>query len=396
MQTQTTPTTLNQLETRCPVCGSADLHDLLELRQIPVLANVLWDRRDEALSAPRGDVLLAFCAACGHAFNRAFDPRQVTYNPRYENSLHFSARFQQYADALAQRLVERYDLHGKTIAEIGSGKGEFLRALCELGGSRGIGFDPSYAPEETVDGRITFVSDLYTEKYAHYQADFVLSRHVLEHIHRPAEFVENLRRAVAGHPNAVIYTEVPNFAYILRDTAVWDVIYEHYSYFTPHSLAALFTRAGFAMLDMRESFGEQFLSIEAALASDQPSADIPDLPSVKQAEAFRANTHQKMARWQEQLDGLQRSGRKAVLWGAGSKGISFLNLLDLGDAVSAVVDINPRKRGKYITGSGQQIVPPEALPGLRPDTIIVMNPIYLQEIQSTTETLGLRADFLLA
>jgi hypothetical protein len=56
-----------------------------------------------------------------------------------------------------------------------------------------------------------------------------------------------------------------------------------------------------------------------------------------------------------------------------------------------VVDINPRKHGMYVPGSGQQIVPPEFLKEYRPDAVIVMNSIYRNEIRSWTTALGVDA-----
>jgi hypothetical protein len=59
-------------------------------------------------------------------------------------------------------LIERYDLYGKDIIEIGCGQGEFLTLLCELGGNRGVGFDPAYISEHhesEAQDRVTSIKD---------------------------------------------------------------------------------------------------------------------------------------------------------------------------------------------------------------------------------------------
>ena len=81
------------------------------------------------------------------------------------------------------------------------------------------------------------------------------------------------------------------------------------------------------------------------------------------------------------------------MWGAGAKAATFLNLLRP-IAVDYVVDVNPRKQGKYVVGTGQQIVPPEFLLEYRPDEIICMNPNYLDEIAFRVGTLGLCANLV--
>jgi hypothetical protein len=386
----------------CPICGATNLEEILTLRGLPVMANVLWDHREEALRAPRGDVALVFCPVCGHGFNQAYDPAALNYDVQYENSLHFSPVFQNYAAWLARRLVEHHDLRGKTIIEIGSGKGEFLRMLCDLGGNVGTGFDPSYepAPDER-KGSISFIRDLYSERYAHYQADLIISRHVLEHIYRPSEFIGSLRRTIGDHKRTVVFFEVPNWQYILRDTAIWDIIYEHFSYFSPHSLAGLFMRSGFNILNLAEGYDGQFLLIEALPrdihrqapngANAQPLSEL-----CSAVRAFSTASRQKLEEWRRRMNALHAAGKRVALWGAGSKGISFLNMLDLADTVDIIVDINPRKKGKFVTGAGQEIVPPEALKAYRPDTIIIMNPIYRHEIEKTTQSMGLSVDFLYA
>ena len=75
--------------------------------------------------------------------------------------------------------------------------------------------------------------------------------------------------------------------------------------------------------------------------------------------------------------------------GSGSKAVSYLTTLGLGEEIAAVVDINPHKHGKFLAGSGHEIVGPEALVTLRPDVVLVMNAIYVAEIEANLRQLGL-------
>jgi hypothetical protein len=45
-----------------------------------------------------------------------------------------------------------------------------------------------------------------------------------------------------------------------------------------------------------------------------------------------------------------------------------------------------------MAGTGQQIVAPEFLQEYRPDVVIVMNPIYCDEIQHTLNHMGIRVE----
>ena len=386
---------------RCIACQSLAVERFVEVPRVPVLCNILWPSRAEAMAVQRVDLALAFCHTCGHIYNPDFDLALMDYSQVYENSLHFSPRFQHYADSLAEDLVKRHHLSGKQLIEIGCGKGDFLEMLCELGDNRGVGFDPSYVAGETArtkTGQITFVQDFYSEQYADIAADFICCRHTLEHIPEPRAFLEMLRRTVGDRTDTQIFFEVPNALHTLQGLAIWDLIYEHCSYFTKYSLASLFTDTGFQVTDVRETFAGQFLTVEAMPApkfrlGDRAEWNRPEeiVPNVRQ---FAVQYRRKVEKEQTWLSRLQQSGRKAAIWGAGSKGITFLNVLDPGDQIPCAVDINPRKQGMYITGTGQEIVEPERLREVRPEYVLIMNSIYTDEIRETIESLGVDAELL--
>ncbi len=385
----------------CTVCGSAEVSVFLDVHQVPVHCNVLWPSRDEATNAPKGDIALTFCSSCGHIFNTAFNLDCMSYGQTYENSLHFSPRFQEYATALAESLIGRHDLHKKVVMEIGCGKGDFLELLCGLGKNKGIGFYPSYLQEESgisSKGDVMIISDYYSEQYADYKADLICSRHVLEHIGSPAVFMASLRRAIESRINTIIFFEVPNAAFTLRDLGIWDIIYEHCSYFSPTSLARLFESSGFRVQRLEETFGRQYLCIEASLTTNGTkkswNGEVYDLERIKSdVLSFTDRYQKKIGDWHLRFEKMKQKGVNAVIWGAGSKGVTFLNTI-AGDVIKYVVDINPRKHGMFIPGTGQEIVRPDFLHSYHPDAIIVMNPVYLEEVRGMVDSFRINPDII--
>ncbi len=168
---------------RCTVCNSENVEKIILLENIPVHCNLMWESEVDAINAPKGNLDLVYCKNCNHVFNKAFDPSLMEYTQAYENSLHFSPKFQEYADSLASQLVEQYNLRNKTIIDIGCGKGDFLKQICKLGKNKGYGFDPSYEPEEEGkdNSNVNFVLDFYSDKYSDYKADLITSA-TYEHI----------------------------------------------------------------------------------------------------------------------------------------------------------------------------------------------------------------------
>lgn len=370
---------------------------------MPVQCNLLWKTRGDAHQIRKGDIRLGFCRQCGHTFNVAFNPDLMQYDQDYENSLHHSLRFHEYANSLAASLIARYDLHDKDIIEIGCGRGDFLMLLCELGVNHGVGFDPSYTIKRASSvgqESTTFVQDFYLERYADYKADLICCRHVLEHIDRPRDFLTTIRRAIGGRLETVVFFEVPNVNFILRGLSIWDLIYEHCSYFSPGSLLRLFNTCGFAVRNCTEAFAGQFLNIEA-LPIKNSTISQSDLREgfdemAREVAAFAERYQSKVSAWRRELEKIASAGKRAVVWGAGSKGVTFLNIFQNSHQIEYIIDINPIKHGKYIAGTGQQIVPPEMLLDYRPDVVIVMNPIYCEEIRQHVQKMGLSPAFLSA
>jgi SAM-dependent methyltransferase len=367
---------------------------------VPVFCNALLPTASEARAAPTGDIELAWSPTSGYLWNRAFDPALVAYDPAYENSLHHSPRFQAFARHVAERLVARYDLRGRRIVEIGPGEGNFLALLCELGANEGVGYDAAYDParHKVVTSERMRIIPAYYPFDRPVDGDLVVCQHVLEHLADPAALVEGVRRSIPDGRATAVYFEVPDATYMVEQLAVWDLIYEHRSYFAAPTLEALFLRAGFEVTEVDRAFGDQYLYLEAR-AGDGRSAEgadaVPDPAALAKlgelVAAFGDQVRRVVTTWSERLAQWVGAGPVAV-WGAGSKGVTFLNLVEAGADVAYVVDVNPNKAGLHVPGTGQAVVDPAALAGRPLETVVVMNPLYVDEIRATLAELGSRAD----
>jgi len=394
---------VNKISRPCPICGFKQLQVFFEMTDVPIHCNLLWPRRDAAQNCPRGDIKLAFCPVCSFVTNLKFEQDMLEYTEKYENPLHFSQRFRVYARSLAEQLIERYNLHNKDIIDIGCGDGYFLKLVCELGNNRGVGFDPAYSEKEKHCermNRVKFIQDIYSEHYANYKADLIVCRQTLEHIQNPKGFLKALRQAIGNRLNSYTFFEVPNALNIFQKLSVWNIIYEHCSYFTPVSLHFLFSSSGFHVCDLTNEFSDQFRCIHAR-PNAQNNLDSNYEYSSKANQiasyitSFDTNYQNKIEMYSRKLENVGSRGQCAVVWGAGSKGVTFLNMLK-NLQIEYAVDINPHKQGMYISGTGQKIVSPEFLRGYQPDIIIVMNPIYQSEVQQLTKNLGLTSRFVYA
>lgn len=391
-----TETVASGLRKKCPACGGRDLLPSVTFEALPVLCNALHASAASARAAATGRFQAAFCRNCTHFFNAAFEEERIGYTQSYENSLHFSSRFVAFVEDLTQRLSRTYALAGKTAIDVGCGKGDFLKRLCASCGAMGIGFDKSFEEDRgaAVSG-VRFVNDWFGEAYADLRPDFLSCRHVIEHIAEPLAFLQALRGHPGIRPETVFYLEVPNALYTLRDLGIWDLIYEHVSYFTGQSLRTAVEVAGFEVLNAGTSFGDQYLFIEARPGAKRLPTEAADTCEIEMlARKFERAHRDKVAHWQDCL--ATRDPEKTVIWGAGSKGITFVNVVPLGARVAALVDVNTHKQGRFAPGTGTPVLAPEALCGRSVDMIVAMNPLYRPEIAGIAAALGVDAEIVVA
>lgn len=379
---------------RCIVCGGPGL-PLASMPDVPVICNQLLASRSAALNVTRGDIALAGCQRCGHVYNAAYDPGLVDYTAVYENSLHFSNRYQTYADTSAAQLAARLQPGGHVV-EIGCGSGDFLGMICRRAGCQGTGYDPSRPSGPVADApdqaRIVGRGFLPADAEG---ADLICSRHVLEHLDNPVGLLSRI--ADRCRDDTALFIEVPNGLFTIDSLSIWDVIYEHVSYFTPSSLHWALSEAGFEVERLHTAFGGQFLCAWArrrpshAQDRDGSGAGKTDPGLSVRLRCYPDRHLGILAMWQARIAEMLESDRAPVIWGAGSKGIMFLNMLGLraGEGIDWVVDINPRKYGAFVAGTGQEIVPPARLRDIRPSAVLIMNPEYRDEIADRLKGLGI-------
>ena len=313
----------------CPACGGSDLELIASEAGIPVNSCLLLESRTAAERFPTGDMAFTICRDCGFCFNADYDVSKSEYSARYEETQGYSPRFVEFARDLAQQWVDKYDLAGRSVLEIGCGsKGEFLQFMVDAGAGRGIGIDPALnieRIEHAAPQQFEWITDFYTEAYTDLQADAVVCRHTLEHIAGVKEFMEMVRRSIGDRPDTIVLFELPDVKRVLEEVAFWDVYYEHCSYFSLGSLARLFRSTGFEVLHLELDYDDQYLLIEArpstipaAGESLALEADLDEL--LAGAAHYREGYAKTLGRWRKDLSDLAATGGRSVIWGGWLEG----------------------------------------------------------------------------
>lgn len=379
----------------CSICRSSHLVRSVHRNALPIFQNIVYENHDEAVTCPRATLTIGTCEACGFSFNVDFDPGKVVYDARYDNHVE-SGAFDLYYRQVAKMLVDRYGLNDGTVYDIGCGNGHFLRILCEAAPNiRAIGIDSSCKPLK--EDRLELISRPFSAELFDDSARLVICRHVLEHIHRPVDFLSQLRQAM---PNAPLYVEVPDLDWIIENNSFWDFCYEHCNYFTVPTLARALSNAGFEIEVQENAFGGQYQWAGVRPAPSERSGVEPadlggDFRAYAESETGRLCKYAK--REVERLETICKFADAKggiILWGMATKGVILSNLIGA-ERVRAGIDMNSGKQGKFAPGSGVKINNPSCLSALESEsTIVVMNPNYRDEISISLKNRGIHADLV--
>ena len=340
-------------------------HELYRVTDLPVLQNRTFADAASARASAGADMRLVQDSRTGLVFNDAFDADKLSYDSDYQNEQAHSGQFQRHLDDV-EAVVARH-FSGRSLIEVGCGKGSFLALLRERGYAV-TGIDPAYEGDNPEVIKAPFTAELDL------RADAIVLRHVLEHIADPVSFLGEIARANGGA--GLIYIEVPCLDWIIEHKAWFDLFYEHVNYFRLSDLQRLFG----SVQEAGHLFGGQYLYIVADLASlRSPLASTVEplhLPDDFSASLTRA------------VDIVRGdAGRGSAIWGASSKGVIYsLFLQRAGVSVDRVVDINPAKQGRYLPLSGARVSSPQEAMDALPEGahLFVMNSNYLEEIKRMT------------
>lgn len=370
----------------CPICGSQDWTIFYEVQSVPVTCTSVFTTPAAARSVERGKLELAFCNRCAFVFNRAFSPSLAQIGSRYESSQSASAHFSAYVRSLAAEWVERYGLGGKTVLEIGCGNGDFLRELLRSGVGKTIGMDPivsRYPIADAINDKLQLIDAAFNESYGNVEADALVCRHTLEHIHDAGHFLRLIAQWAGDDRGRLVLFEVPACERIFAERAFWDIYYEHCNYFTEASLRYTFAQCGLDVQRLVRTYDDQYLVIEARAGEPHlgppPSVDVA--ADKKSALFFGGQAYRMIERARCNVRALREEGT-VVIWQGAAKTVGFLTALGEAEKFSCAVDMSPHRQDLYLPGMGLKVVSPHKLADCQPHSVVLMNPVYRAEVDT--------------
>lgn len=355
---------------------------------MPVFLNRRWASRASAITADTGALSIQECSRCGFVWNSSFEPERVVYDQAYENDQTHSDAFRKHLTEIADRTIAVAAGRPFHLLEVGCGQGVFLHQLARRAGAlllSATGYDPTFRGGSSAPGdKITIIREYFNRNTAALmpaQPTVVVTRHTIEHVPEPVQFLSSVRDAIDGE--AAILIETPDVDWILSRGEFQDLFYEHCSLFTGDSLAQAMVHAGWRPTSVDRVFGQQYL-FALGTSSQSGKEQTPEPRKIKEHNNLDLNKF--VDHWKSVI----RSAKQpAALWGAGAKGVTFAMLMDPeAEFIKAVVDINPEKQGHYLPKTGLPIISPKTAVERGIQTVIAMNPNYTAEIVTELATLN--------
>jgi methyltransferase family protein/C-methyltransferase-like protein len=384
---------------RCPVCREPEVAKLLSRDSVPVLMHRLYASRERALDAVRAPLDLVACLSCGFVWNRSFDPSKIDYDVNYENSQNHSDAFREHLSERAEAILcSACNEEGINYLEIGCGQGEFMESFVSRAGPRlqnAEGFDPTWRGADETGPAGSSIHKMYFDTSSSERLscapNIVVTRHTIEHVPKPVEFLTSIRDALGARSRAAIYVETPDVRWILENLAIQDFVYEHCSLFSAEALAVALQLSGFERPTVTPVFGGQYLWAKATAGARDSRRDYSRVSAGLAIENVEGDV---IGEWRKRVVSARQEGPVAV-WGAGAKGVTFAFLVDPdASLLDHAIDINPLKQEHFLPGTGLPVISPESSATRKPRTVFVMNPNYLSEIRMIAERAGILAEFI--
>lgn len=348
----------------CRVC-KCSIHAFMSFGPMPIANGFLMPEQfaDEYFF----ELAPAFCEACG-SFQIVEQPEpQRMFHDNYAFFTRTSKRMVEHFGGYADWVLANYlDGSDPFVVEIGSNDGAMLENFAKRG-IRHIGIEPSsnVAAEAERHGVRSFVGFFGKQSATalaaeHGLADAILAANVMCHIPDLLDVAEGVAKLLK--PRGILVFEEPYLGDMIEKTSYDQIYDEHVFIFSLQAIKSAFEPHGLEVVDVlpQSTHGGSMRyvlarrgarSVAAAVGKVAETEIALGLGDARTYQRFRVNCERSREQLREQLETLQRQGKRVVGYGATSKSTTVLNYCGIGaDLIEFISDTTPVKQGKCSPG----------------------------------------------
>ncbi|EDP5630299.1 methyltransferase domain-containing protein, partial [Campylobacter jejuni] len=244
----------NDINIKCPLCNAKSKFEKIFYKENVFSGSQIFDfypeKQKNDIDFGLGDCIMDIrqCCNCGFIYNFEFDHNKIEKvysSKKYMQQKVFSKTLNNTLVYIKNK-IKSFSDKDDIFLEIAPGLGDLLLAL-----SQEVKFiyavDPSPSSKEIIKNcnNIKYIQSFFDEKIKikiDKKIDFIIFRHLLEHIENPREFLINVVNMLSEQGK--IYIEVPNAQEIFDNGRFYEFFHDHVCYFQPNTLINILNELG--------------------------------------------------------------------------------------------------------------------------------------------------------
>lgn len=366
----------------CPITGSKERVEYLNLGDVP-LVNNLCKTREESLQCIKFPLAIQVFTES----NLTTLTQVVNKNNLFHNYLYRSGTNKPYLDHCIDmyNYLSRYiDLQPMDlVVDIGGNDGSLIKEFKRENRSViYINVDCSVSfIEENQKAGIQYVNEYFDEKtHLPSKAKLITSTNVFQHTQNIRSFVKGVYRNLTN--DGVWCLEFPYLLTTLANDNYDQVYHEHIYYYNLKNIIDLLSQEGLKVFNV--SFHDMHAGTLRVLSAKKSSQRQPDstIDSFLNLEKtltleyylkWGKRTIEKIEIFKEFIHDLIKKGNTIACFGAAAKGCVFLNTCEIDyNIIKFIIDDTSFKQGKFVPGTGIQVVDRMIFHEIKPDYILIL------------------------
>jgi hypothetical protein len=376
----------------CPISGSKDAIKFLDLGMIPIEGN-LSKNREESLNVKKYSMVLQFFPKSKLVtLEEIVNPDDIYLNYLYHSGI--SKPYIEHCDEMFDYLEKYVDVGPyDIIADIGGNDGSLLLEFQKKAFNAGL-FDKhllllnvecskSFKDINKTNG-ILYINEYFGEKTdlrINYKKPILItSTNVFQHTEPLRSFIKGIYNNLSN--DSVWCLEFPYLVSTLINDIYDQAYHEHVYYYCLSALKTLFEQEGLRIINVSyHKIHTGTLRIISAKNDSELQSDstiesfinLEEFINKKYLLNWGKRIQSNIERYSNFLLGVKNSGYKIAGFGAAIKGCVFLNTCKIDyNILDYVIDDTPEKQGKFVPGTGIEVMSREILKTNPPDYILIL------------------------
>lgn len=364
---------------KCPLCEDKNLKQLFKANNafvsVAEIQKFPYEKNDNYC---KGDLEIEIvqCSRCGYVYNTKFDNNKMQkayYSGEYITPMVLSKTMNSYIKFLRDK-IKQYAKQDSIFLEIAPGGCDLLFALCR--DSKFIySIDPSTTPSILLKDvknvqhiKDCFSYDTINHKLS-YGVDFIISRHLIEHIDMPRKFLEDIVKIITN--NGIIYLETPNVLNIFESKRFYEIRHEHCGYYQNATLINIMKELGCELLECLDLYDGQWLGWFFKKNNNFYQEN-------EKFKVFDKVLGIELINEKNKLESYLLNYKKIAIYGGGSHANSLITYLssEICKKIVCAIDKDERRQGTYLQNSNILILKPSIESLRNIECVVMAMPIY--------------------